>query len=101
VWTVKVILISKFDREGGASPHLIPINVIGRCHGENSPYPFPNDDDEVLRLDVLQWAVKTLFGRNVLAPISKKATHILDVGTGSGCILAISIYLLYCRPLGD
>jgi len=56
-----------------------------RVHGIiQSPYPLPNDDEEVIRLDEQHYVFKFIFGRNVLAPISRKATNIVDVGTGSG-----------------
>jgi hypothetical protein len=58
-----------------------------RYHGlENSPYPFPNDDDEFNRLDKFHLVMKLVYGRNVLPPVSKNATCILDVGTGSGSL---------------
>lgn len=57
-----------------------------RYHGlDHNPYPFPNDDEEFARLDKLHFLMKLVYGRNVLAPVSKNATCILDVGTGSGC----------------
>jgi hypothetical protein len=65
-----------------------------RYHGmEYNPYPLPNDDEEVVRLDELQFVVRGLYGANVLAPISPKATRIVDVGTGSGryCPLALRL----------
>jgi hypothetical protein len=53
---------------------------------EDSPYPFPNDDEELGRLDELQFLMKKLFGGNVLVPIHLKPSNILDIGTGSGCL---------------
>jgi hypothetical protein len=56
-----------------------------RYHGmDHNPYPLPNDDEEVVRLDELQFVVRGLYRANVLAPISPKATKIVDIGTGSG-----------------
>jgi Methyltransferase domain len=57
-----------------------------RFHGiENNKYHFPCDEEEVARLDCLQYAIRTyLNGRNVLVPLGNKPTDILDVGTGSG-----------------
>jgi hypothetical protein len=46
--------------------------------------PYPNDDEEVTRLDELQYVIRCFFGRNILAPISRKPSRILDIGTGSG-----------------
>jgi ubiquinone/menaquinone biosynthesis C-methylase UbiE len=51
---------------------------------ENNPYPLPNDDQEHHRLDDLQFVIRTLLGCNVIPPISKTATNILDVGAGHG-----------------
>ena len=57
----------------------------GRMHGiETNPYPLPNDDEEIVRLDELQFVIRGLFGPNILAPISRNPTAILDLGTGSG-----------------
>jgi len=58
---------------------------------DHNPYPLPNDDEEVVRLDELQFLVVGVYGANVLAPISPHATRIVDVGTGNGrYILTIS-----------
>lgn len=80
------------EGEGGTfflTPYLcflrLSVNFICRVHGIiQSPYPLPNDDEEIIRLDEQHYAFKFVFRRNVLAPISRKATNILDVGTGSG-----------------
>jgi len=56
-----------------------------RFHGiPENPYLWPSDADESHRLDATHYVVKFLYRRNVLVPVSKKATLILDVGTGSG-----------------
>lgn len=56
-----------------------------RYHGvAHSPYFLPCDDDEQIRLDALQYAVRNIYGKNVLVPLPRKPTLILDVGTGSG-----------------
>jgi len=55
-----------------------------RYHGIDSPYALPNDDEEKVRLDELQFCVRSLLGANVLAPITPNPTQIVDVGTGSG-----------------
>lgn len=54
-------------------------------HGiETNPYPLPNDDEEIVRLDELQFVISGFFGHNILAPITRNPTAILDLGTGSG-----------------
>jgi hypothetical protein len=54
-------------------------------HGiETNPYPLPNDDEEIVRLDELQFVISGFFGPNILAPITRNPTAILDLGTGSG-----------------
>jgi len=56
-----------------------------RMHGiETNPYPLPNDDEEIVRLDELQFVISGFFGPNILAPIARNPTAILDLGTGSG-----------------
>lgn len=50
----------------------------------HNPYPFPNDEPEVERLDKLQRLHRLLWRRNVMAPIGRKPSLILDLGTGSG-----------------
>jgi SAM-dependent methyltransferase len=48
-------------------------------------YPFPNDEDEMDRLDLQHHIFSLLFRGNLfLAPISPEPQHILDIGTGSG-----------------
>lgn len=44
----------------------------------------PNDDEEVERLDNLQFVCSSFVGANVVAPISRKPSNILDIGCGSG-----------------
>jgi ubiquinone/menaquinone biosynthesis C-methylase UbiE len=51
---------------------------------ETNHYPLPNDAEETLRLDELHYLYRCLLGRNVIVPIGRKPTNILDVGTGSG-----------------
>jgi len=60
--------------------------LILRYHGiEGNRYLLPNDTEEVSRLDDLHYLYRCLLGgRNIVAPIARKPTHILDVGTGSG-----------------
>jgi SAM-dependent methyltransferase len=56
-----------------------------RYHGViDNPYPLPNDDQELIRLDELQYVMRSNWRRNVLAPIIRTPSKILDVGTGSG-----------------
>jgi SAM-dependent methyltransferase len=69
---------------GGSPRILISVNCF-RYHGiEGNRYLLPNDADEVSRLDDLHYLYRCLLGRNIVAPIPSKPTHILDVGTGSG-----------------
>lgn len=49
-----------------------------------SPYYHPADEAEVIRLDDLHYVIRTVYGKNVLAPIPQIPGKILDVGTGSG-----------------
>jgi len=69
--------------------------VLGTCidrrfHGLANPYPLPNDLPEQVRLDSLHFVLSTVCGGDVLAPISRKATNIVDCGCGSGA-WAISV----------
>ena len=49
----------------------------GRYHGiEESTYPLPNDEEEVERLDNLQFVCSSFVGGNVVAPISRRPTNI-------------------------
>jgi hypothetical protein len=47
-------------------------------------YPTLNDEEELIRLDTLHALMRSLFGRNVIAPISLEPKNILDIGAGSG-----------------
>src|SRR5579859_8060191 len=50
-----------------------------------NPYPLPHDVSEKIRLDTLHFAFKYHLGGNVVPTIAPElATHIVDVGTGSG-----------------
>src|ERR1700736_2121942 len=51
---------------------------------ETNRYPLPNDEEETMRLDELHYLYRSLLGGNVVVPIGRKASSILDVGTGSG-----------------
>jgi len=64
----------QFRARGGRRFHGIPDN----------PYPYPCDDEEKNRLDMMQYIVRSVYGGNVMVPINSKPTLILDVGTGSG-----------------
>jgi ubiquinone/menaquinone biosynthesis C-methylase UbiE len=44
----------------------------------------PNDDEEFVRLEVVNFVMRSMYGRNVLAPINSNPSKILDVGAGSG-----------------
>jgi metalloendopeptidase OMA1, mitochondrial len=72
--------------------------MLNKCRYHNvvnNPYPLPNDEEEKVRLDLLQYCMSTLTEKNILCPISKRATQIcatpsfmilmiVDIGTGSG-----------------
>jgi len=51
---------------------------------QGNPYCLPVDERERIRLDELQFVVRSIYDANIMAPISQIPTHILDVGTGSG-----------------
>jgi len=57
-----------------------------RFHGlDNNPYPFPNDDEELVRLDELQFIVRQVYGRTILVPLKRdRPTLVFDAGTGTG-----------------
>jgi len=56
-----------------------------RYHGiPDSMYPFPNDEEELVRLDTLQALMHSLYRKNIVAPIGENPQRILDIGTGSG-----------------
>jgi hypothetical protein len=58
---------------------------VNRYHGmPDNPYYYPADDEEAIRLDEIQFVIRTIFHGNILAPILRKPTQILDLGTGSG-----------------
>ena len=51
----------------------------------DNPYPFPCDDTESTRLDILHDMLHVLYHADVLAPIQDlPGTRIVDLGTGSG-----------------
>jgi hypothetical protein len=48
-------------------------------------YYMPRDDVETGRLSALQFVVRSVFeGRNILPPIPRTPSMIIDVGTGPG-----------------
>lgn len=57
-----------------------------RFHGTtcDTDYLLPHDDEEIERLDSLQNLFRMILGKNIIAPLSIKPSHILDVGAGSG-----------------
>jgi len=87
VWTV--LIINSATREiGGFPPWTRFFGLTDRYHGlTKSPYPLPNDDEELERLYMHHKVHKALAGGNVLTPIGRTPAQILDVGTGSGCSL--------------
>ena len=78
-------IINSEPRETGGSALQLVSFLTHRYHGLiGSPYPLPNDDEELARLEVHHTVHKTLAGANVLVPLSERGAQILDVGTGSG-----------------
>ena len=72
-----------FREEGGRRYHPLPsrealeesqefeVGAENRFHSvEDAPYPLPNDEDEMERLQDLQHCMKLFFGRNILPTIS-------------------------------
>jgi hypothetical protein len=58
-----------------------------RIHGiSGNPYLYPCDEMEKVRLDAMQYIVHSTYKTNVLVPIIRRPTLILDVGTGSGTL---------------
>jgi hypothetical protein len=78
-----------FGKERGCAPQLCQVLTI-RFHAfAELPYPLPNDQEEMSRLNSLHDLSKVLFHKNVLAPIQDSpGINILDLGTGSGFPLA-------------
>jgi len=82
----------RFRHDGERRSNELRCLLIYRYHGiVENPYPFPNDEEEVVRLDKLQYLHRLLMPRNVMAPISRKPNLILDLGTGSGIIVFLYI----------
>lgn len=73
------VLITTSDTSGkGGNTPLCRV-TDGRYHGvEDNPYPLPNDEEEVERLDNLQFVCSSFVGGNVVAPISRKPTNICN-----------------------
>ena len=76
---------AKTGIEGSHPPPGSSYSDVCRYHGiEGNSYPLPNDADEVNRLDDLHYVYRAILGDNIIAPITRTPTDILDVGTGSG-----------------
>jgi len=73
------------EREGRRYAFHCPY-INKRFHGlDDNPYPFPNDDEELVRLDELQFIIRALYGRTVLVPLPRhRPTMVFDAGTGTG-----------------
>lgn len=86
IWKASQAVCTSFgSTEDGGRHDSIDFIDNFRYHAmPNNPYSFPSDDQEIIRLDIMQYVMRTYFGGNVKVPISEKATQILDVGTGSG-----------------
>jgi hypothetical protein len=85
---------------------MAPRNTLWKISIDLKPesvYPLPNDTIDRARLEKMQVAVRSVFGKNILAPIDRQlngdSIHILDLGTGPG--IQDSSDLLIYRKLGD
>ena len=66
---------------------------ICRYHGiPDNPYPYPSDEDEAERLDVMQWVLRIYYNGNIKIPLCAAADQIYDIGSGSGCLLYLYIF---------
>lgn len=69
----------------GAGPIHSVLDIDDRYHGiADTPYFHPCDESERSRLDSLQNVFRSVYGGNVMVPITAEPTLIIDVGTGSG-----------------
>ncbi|KAF0315334.1 hypothetical protein GQ607_017442 [Colletotrichum asianum] len=73
-------------RQGGELLKTTLFSVSTNSRGTLLAYQFPNDDQELDRLDLThKMMLKTLSGKLYLAPLQKdKVRRILDIGTGTG-----------------
>jgi SAM-dependent methyltransferase len=75
----------QFVTRGSRRSNPFNPSIYSRFHGiKTNSYPLPADDEEVERLDELHDVCRAYIGANIVANISSKPSHILDVGTGSG-----------------
>jgi hypothetical protein len=94
--------IYQFRNMGGRRLQHSEIRLMWRYHGAfDSPYPLPNDEEEVMRLDEVHFMIRSVYRRNILAPISRKATKILDIGTGSGAKVVVNHAYGRCLGIGS
>jgi hypothetical protein len=66
---------------------------------EDAPYHLPNDEPEQVRLNQIQYSIRTTLGTNIIAPIPSNPSFILDIGAGSGIPLSLSYLKRYNRKL--
>ncbi len=59
--------------------------INGGKIGKNTPYMLPKDGNEISRLDLQHYMLRSVMQGNYVAPISKNTRTILDVGCGTGC----------------
>ena len=72
-WKVSRVMIttSESSERGGILSELA--DACYRYHAfVDCPYPLPNDDEEIARLTELQFVMRAVLGRNVLAKINKE-----------------------------
>ena len=83
VWQAATTHFEKSEDEGHLNFDFLI--YICRYHGiPDNPYPYPCDDDEVERLNVLQWIISIYYKGNIQVPLSAGAKQVYDIGTGSG-----------------
>lgn len=80
------ITSSNYDYQTHGRRRYVPEGCVWlRYHGViSSKYPLPNDTEEVIRLDDLHYMFRCHLRRNIIAPIVRNPTLMVDFGTGSG-----------------
>lgn len=76
------------------------LRLTGRFHSvEDAPYPLPNDEDELERLQDLQHCIKLLLGRNILPEIAANPSLIGISRIHIPCFRYLSSII--CPPIGE
>jgi hypothetical protein len=91
-WEVPPILMIRLE-SADLKGQLPFIRLIYRRQGlVTDLYPTLNDEEELSRLDTLHALMRSLFGRNLIAPIGPlEPNNILDIGAGSGSPLSLHL----------